>query len=112
MRTTYIQTCVQNREYCLGIHICLVLEKAEMVLYSKREHRYIQFSQGMNKSMGRKSFVFVEKTQGSEDGRWGEPEEKWLKLSEAFNWSSQGLLLLSSLLLSRDSNTSHQSVSP
>lgn len=83
-----------------------------MVLYSKREHRYIQFSQGMNKSMGRKSFVFVEKTQGSEDGRWGEPEEKWLKLSEAFNWSSQGLLLLSSLLLSRDSNTSHQSVSP
>ena len=42
----------------------------------------------------------------------GEPEEKWLKLSEAFNWSSQGLLLLSSLLLSRDSNTSHQSVSP
>ena len=111
MRTTYIQTCVQNREYCLGIHICLVLENDHGALL-KREHTYIQFSQGMNKSMGRKSFVFVEKTQGSEDGRWGEPEEKWLKLSEAFNWSSQGLLLLSSLLLSRDSNTSHQSVSP
>ena len=51
-----------------------------MVLYSKREHRYIQFSQGMNKSMGRKSFVFVEKTQGSEDGRWGGARRKVAKI--------------------------------
>ena len=62
------------------------------------------------------SLMFVLKRRGWQV--WGEDweeeeEEKWLKLSEAFNCSSQGLLLLlSSLLLSRDSKTSHQSVSP